>query len=129
MSMDDGSGGSVPDLVSPGDKTRLILPDDESIRHCTEEAIPPNSGVQTVEGDGEIGALATHVPGHGAGQPHRGVHRDRESDGVDTIEQGGVPILHGQVHRGHLDPCLTKGCGGGSEVNGLTAQLVGGDEE
>jgi hypothetical protein len=112
-----GRGADGSPAVDPLDQGCEVLPRE---RH----AVVPDGGVEAVEGDGhrDVGEQPER-------ESHRRVHRHRDRDPVDSVEQGAVPRVDGQVDAAHVVTAGAQLAGRHREVDGLVTELVGRHEE
>lgn len=108
----------------PFEKRRLVLPLESRIDPGTS-----HTRVQAVEGDGEIRSTFHNFANQAVGETGGSVHRHRDGHPLRPGEIRVGQVVDCDVHRPHLVANITQGRRGRGEVNGLAAELVGGDEE
>ncbi len=107
----------------------MVLADQGAVGQVPDRPIAPHRGVQPVEGDRHLRAVGAHSPGDRDGEPHRGMHRDRERDPVGPPSGPFVELLHRKVETANLVTRRLQRRRRRRQVERLVTQFVCGDKE
>jgi len=114
--------------LAVGRQGGLVLARDHAVDQPPDREVAADGRVEAVETEGELGPLRPQRLGGPQREAHRGVHRDREGDGLAPPQPLRIPALDCEVEAADLVAGAAQGGGRRGDVQGLVPELVRGDQ-